>query len=70
MKRWLMILLFAAGGLATEIAHPVQCTLLSVNRTQTGKRRRADCRRAGSVAPLRRFIEADYHASDKIARDI
>ncbi|UAC72322.1 hypothetical protein [Burkholderia contaminans] len=34
MKRWLMILLFAAGGLATEIAHPVQCTLLSVSRTR------------------------------------
>jgi hypothetical protein len=42
MKRWLMILLFAAGGLATEVAHPVQCTLLSVNRAQAGKRRRAD----------------------------
>ncbi|WP_431227025.1 hypothetical protein [Burkholderia contaminans] len=41
MKRWLMILLFAAGGLATEVAHPVQCTLLSASRTQTGKRRRA-----------------------------
>ncbi|WP_279608009.1 hypothetical protein [Burkholderia sp. BCC0419] len=40
MKRWLMILLFAAGGLATEIAHPVQCTLLSVSRQQTGKRRK------------------------------
>ncbi|WP_262390053.1 MULTISPECIES: hypothetical protein [Burkholderia] len=40
MKRWLMILLFAAGGLATEIAHPVQCSLLSVSRQQTGKRRR------------------------------
>ncbi|VWC19261.1 hypothetical protein [Burkholderia metallica] len=42
MKRWLMILLFAAGGLATEIAHPVQCTLLSASRVQAGKRRRAD----------------------------
>jgi len=42
MKRWLMILPFAAGGLATEIAHPVQCTLLSSSRAQTGKRRRAD----------------------------
>ncbi|EAY61909.1 hypothetical protein BCPG_00115 [Burkholderia cenocepacia PC184] len=39
MKRWLMILLFAAGGLATEIAHPVQCTLLSISRQPTGKRR-------------------------------
>ncbi|PFH13619.1 hypothetical protein [Burkholderia sp. JKS000303] len=39
MKRWLMILLFAAGGLATEIAHPVQCSLLSVSRQRTGARR-------------------------------
>ena len=39
MKRWLMILLFAAGGVATEIAHPVQCPLLSASRVQTGKRR-------------------------------
>ncbi|HFT8005057.1 hypothetical protein [Burkholderia cenocepacia] len=39
MKRWLMILLFAAGGLATEIADPVQCTLLSVSRQPTHKRR-------------------------------
>ncbi|WP_269139124.1 hypothetical protein [Burkholderia cepacia] len=42
MKRWLMILLFAAGGVATEIAHPVQCTLLSTSRVQTGKRRTPD----------------------------
>ncbi|CAB3975497.1 hypothetical protein BCO9919_06854 [Burkholderia cenocepacia] len=42
MKRWLMILLFAAGGLATEIAHPVQCTLLSVSRPPSGKRRGAN----------------------------
>ncbi|WP_431290198.1 hypothetical protein [Burkholderia cepacia] len=42
MKRWLMILLFAAGGVATEIAHPVQCTLLSASRVQTGKRRTLD----------------------------
>ncbi|WP_175777841.1 hypothetical protein [Burkholderia anthina] len=39
MKRWLMILLFAAGGLATEIAHPVQCSLLSVSRQQSRARR-------------------------------
>ena len=42
MKRWLMILLFAAGGLAAEIAHPVQCSLLSESRLQSGKRRRQD----------------------------
>ncbi|WP_175798368.1 hypothetical protein [Burkholderia ambifaria] len=39
MKRWLMILLFAAGGLATEIAHPVQCSLLAISRQQVGNRR-------------------------------
>ncbi|AJY17457.1 MULTISPECIES: hypothetical protein [Burkholderia] len=43
MKRWLTILLFAAGGLATEIAHPVQCSLLSVGRlSSVGDRRRRD----------------------------
>ncbi|KVH32591.1 hypothetical protein WT01_14680 [Burkholderia cepacia] len=66
MKRWLMILLFAAGGVATEIAHPVQCTLLSASRVQAGKRRRPDRRRAASVGSSRPI----YHASDKIARDI
>ncbi|WP_334041604.1 hypothetical protein [Burkholderia ambifaria] len=39
MKRWLMILLFAAGGLATEIAHPVQCSLLAISRQRVGNRR-------------------------------
>ncbi|WP_196483975.1 hypothetical protein [Burkholderia territorii] len=39
MMRWLMILLFAAGGLATEIAHPMQCSLLTVSRQRTGNRR-------------------------------
>ncbi|WP_321799526.1 hypothetical protein [Burkholderia sp. BCC1988] len=39
MKRWLTILLFAAGGLATEIAHPVQCSLLSISRQRHGERR-------------------------------
>ncbi|WP_175752847.1 hypothetical protein [Burkholderia ambifaria] len=39
MKRWLMILLFAVGGLATEIAHPVQCSLLAISRQQVGNRR-------------------------------
>lgn len=28
-----------AGGLATEIAHPVQCSLLSVSRQRNGARR-------------------------------
>ena len=49
MKRWLMILLFAAGGLATEIAHPVQGTLLSVSRQQTGKRRKPGGARGASA---------------------
>lgn len=39
MKRWLMILLFAAGGVATEVAHPVQCSLLPVSRQRSGNRR-------------------------------
>ncbi|WP_196489221.1 hypothetical protein [Burkholderia territorii] len=39
MMRWLMILLFAAGGLATEIAHPMQCSLLTVSRQRTSNRR-------------------------------
>ncbi|WP_175924669.1 hypothetical protein [Burkholderia latens] len=47
MKRWLMILLFAAGGLATEIAHPVQCSLLSVSRQRNGERRGRDGDRRG-----------------------
>ncbi|WP_185733381.1 hypothetical protein [Burkholderia sp. Bp8998] len=42
MTRWLMILLFAAGGLATEIAHPVQCSLLSISRQRTDRRGRND----------------------------
>ncbi|WP_196481935.1 hypothetical protein [Burkholderia vietnamiensis] len=42
MKRWLMILLFAAGGVATEVAHPVQCSLLSVSRQRSGTRRARD----------------------------
>lgn len=42
MKRWLMILLFAAGGVATEVAHPVQCSLLSVSRQRSGNRRARD----------------------------
>ncbi|WP_196481374.1 hypothetical protein [Burkholderia diffusa] len=37
--RWLMILLFAAGGFATEIAHPVQCSLLTISRQRTSDRR-------------------------------
>ncbi len=38
MKRWLMIPRFAAGGRATEIAYPVQCSLLSVSRQRSGAR--------------------------------
>lgn len=56
MKRWLMILLFAAGGLATEIAHPAQCSLRSESRVQTGKRRGQGLRRSGrcTIPPVYR----------------
>ncbi|KUZ98610.1 hypothetical protein WI40_01725 [Burkholderia ubonensis] len=36
MKRWLTILLFAAGGFATELVHPLQCSLLTESRLRTG----------------------------------
>ncbi|WP_196798308.1 hypothetical protein [Burkholderia multivorans] len=42
MRRWLTILLFAAGGLATEIAHPVQCSLSVGRLSSVGDRRRRD----------------------------
>ncbi|WP_275426846.1 hypothetical protein [Paraburkholderia sp. C35] len=39
MKRLLAILFFLAGGLATEIAHPVQCTLMAASGVQQKRRR-------------------------------
>ncbi|MEM5366888.1 hypothetical protein V4C53_12705 [Paraburkholderia azotifigens] len=40
MKRLLAILFFLAGGLAAELAHPVQCTLMTASGPQQ-KRRKA-----------------------------
>ena len=31
MKRLMAVLAFLAGGLAAELAHPVQCSLVNVN---------------------------------------
>ncbi|WP_185633539.1 hypothetical protein [Burkholderia stagnalis] len=38
MKRLLAVLLFVAGGCATELAHPVQCSLIAEQRLRLGKR--------------------------------
>ena len=40
MKRLLAILVFVSGGLAAELAHPVNCSLLSESRTQVKRPRR------------------------------
>ncbi|WP_280923047.1 hypothetical protein [Paraburkholderia sp. LEh10] len=40
MKRLLAIVFFLAGGIAAELAHPIQCSLISVSRVQQ-KRRKA-----------------------------
>ncbi|WP_431822381.1 hypothetical protein [Burkholderia sp. F1] len=47
MKRWLTILLFAAGGFATELVHPLQCSLLTESRLRAGRKtdRHGDQRR-------------------------
>ncbi|MGU7769119.1 hypothetical protein ACV229_02915 [Burkholderia sp. MR1-5-21] len=37
MKRLLAIVLFVAGGFAAEVAHPVQCLLISESRLAGGK---------------------------------
>jgi hypothetical protein len=39
MKRLLAILAFLAGGVAAEMAHPVQCELLNASRVQMKRRR-------------------------------
>ncbi|WP_205792792.1 hypothetical protein [Burkholderia sp. Ac-20353] len=36
MRRLLAIVLFVAGGFATEIAHPAQCSLISASCTRIG----------------------------------
>jgi hypothetical protein len=33
------ILAFLAGGLAAEMAHPVHCSLLNVNRVRVNRRK-------------------------------
>ncbi|WP_279636658.1 hypothetical protein [Paraburkholderia aromaticivorans] len=40
MKRLLAILVFVSGGLAAELAHPVNCSLLCTGRTQLKRQRR------------------------------
>ncbi|WP_255451533.1 hypothetical protein [Trinickia terrae] len=39
MKRLAAIALFLAGGIATEIAHPVQCSLITVSRMQAKRKK-------------------------------
>ncbi|MGU7780069.1 hypothetical protein [Burkholderia sp. PU8-34] len=37
MKRLLAIVLFVAGGFAAEVAHPVQCSLISERGVRIGR---------------------------------
>jgi hypothetical protein len=39
MRRLMAILAFLAGGLATELAHPVQCLLVNANRVRVYRRK-------------------------------
>jgi hypothetical protein len=39
MRRLMSILAFLAGGLAAEMAHPVHCSLLNVNRVRVNRRK-------------------------------
>jgi hypothetical protein len=39
MKRVLAVLAFLVGGIATELAHPVQCLLVSPSRVQLKRQR-------------------------------
>jgi hypothetical protein len=39
MRRLLAILAFLAGGLAVEIVHPLQCSLMQVSRVQVKRRK-------------------------------
>ncbi|MDR5782440.1 hypothetical protein QCE63_23855 [Caballeronia sp. LZ065] len=39
MKRLLAMCAFLAGGLATELAHPVQCLLVNPGRMQPWRQR-------------------------------
>jgi hypothetical protein len=40
MKRLFAILGFMAGGLAAELAHPVQCSLITASRVQVKRQTR------------------------------
>ena len=39
MRRLLAIVAFLAGGFAAEMAHPVQCSLVNVNRVRLNLRK-------------------------------
>ncbi|HZZ10083.1 MAG TPA: hypothetical protein VFE79_05285 [Paraburkholderia sp.] len=39
MKRILAILAFMAGGVAAELAHPVQCSLINASRVQVKRQK-------------------------------
>jgi hypothetical protein len=39
MRRFMAILAFLAGGLAAELAHPVHCSLVNVNRVRINRRK-------------------------------
>jgi hypothetical protein len=38
MRRLLAILLFAAGGLATELVHPVSCSCITERSQRVGRK--------------------------------
>jgi hypothetical protein len=40
MKRLLAIVVFVTGGLATELAHPVYCSLVYASRSQMKRQKR------------------------------
>ena len=40
MKRLLAMLAFVAGGLAAELAHPLQCSLVQASGVQLKRRKR------------------------------
>jgi hypothetical protein len=39
MRRLLAIVTFLAGGFAAELAHPVQCSLLTASRVQVKRQK-------------------------------
>jgi hypothetical protein len=40
MKRLLALIAFIAGGVAAEMAHPVNCSLLTASRVQVKRHKR------------------------------